>query len=84
MLIFFMTCCRETIPEYMSGMSELSNGMLKLIMYSLGENVGKQYGSCVFDEKLRFNFYPKVAEASSMYTHTFMSANAFCSHILLL
>lgn len=56
---------RETIHEYMAEMSDLSHRMLKLIMYSLGEDVGKHYGSSPLDMKLRFNFYHnRVAEAA--------------------
>lgn len=31
--------------------------MLKLVMYSLGADVGKQYASAPFGEYLRMNFY---------------------------
>lgn len=50
----------ERIREYKGEMRELSLGILKLILYSLGADVSKQYGSAPFDNcefQIRMNFY---------------------------
>jgi len=51
---------RETMQKYNSEMREVSNGILKVIICSLGLDVTKHYSSPLFDKSqgwLRMNFY---------------------------
>eukprot|EP00253_Pinus_taeda_P002019 PITA_02019 len=74
----------ETIQKYMAEISGPSHKMLKLIMYSLGLDVGKHYESSAFDGKLRFNFYHKLAEGAPDHKEIFYRAHTDLSFFTIL
>lgn len=66
---------REAIQKYMSEMIDLSHKMLKLIIYSLGVDVVKHFGSVPFEKYLRMNLYHNQNAEAGCHNEIFYKAH---------